>query len=248
MIRFFSADVGITFEPFDLWHVSVLFLVFLSVFLLFLFRKRIRSYRHEKRIRYAIGIAGIVFEIALHAWSLANGIWTYADNFPLAVCFFSLVMGIHVMFTKSRSVFDIGYYWAIGGLVSMLFPDIPYGPDRFRFYQFLFSHMLFFLMFMYMMFVHDYRPTGRGFLKSVFLLIILTYVVVLPVDLLTGANFLFLVEAEGTPFEIVSGHGYVLYLIGTFFFGLLVLFVWYVPIHILNRVETRRRKKGFASF
>jgi hypothetical integral membrane protein (TIGR02206 family) len=239
MKAFFSNEVGLSFEPFGLWHMLVLLLVIGSVFSLLIFRKKIRRSKYEQSLRITLGVLGILFEIALHAWAYANGIWTYTDNFPIAVCFFALAMGIYVMFTKSRAVFDVGYYWAIGGMVSILFPDIPFGPDRFRFYQFLFSHMLFFLMFLYMVFVHQYRPTFRGFVKSVVILFVITYGVVLPIDWLTGANFLFLVDPKGTPFEIVSGHGYVLYVVGTFVFGLLVMVVWYLPICVLNIFESK---------
>lgn len=240
MKAFFSADVNVMFEPYGVWHLLILGIVFVAVLMLFLFRKTIRASRHETVIRMTFGVMGILFEVSLHLWSLFNGIWTYQDNFPLAICFFSLAMGVYVMFTKSRSVFEIGYYWAIGGFVSLLFPDIPFGPDRFRFYQFLLSHMLFFLMFMYMLFVHRYRPTGRGFIKSFLWLFVISYGIILPIDWLTNANFLFFVTPDGTPFEIVWGYGYPLYLVGIFFFTLGVLLVWYAPIHLLNMIERKR--------
>jgi uncharacterized membrane protein YwaF len=162
------------------------------------------------------------------------------------VCFLSLAMGVWVMFTMSKTVFDIGYFWAIGGVVSVLFPDIPFGPDRFRFYQFLFSHMFFFLMFMYMLFVHRYRPDFRSFVKSLVILFVFSFVFVLPLDWLTDANFLFFVSPDGTPFEIVWGHGYLLYYVGIFVFGLAVLIVWYVPIYILNTIERRLERKRLS--
>jgi hypothetical integral membrane protein (TIGR02206 family) len=243
MRAFFSADVGMTFEPFGLWHVLVLSVVIVSVLVLFLMRKRIRISPHEKTLRIVFGVMGILFEVSLHVWSLANGIWTYAGSAPVAVCFLSLAMGVYVMFTMSKPVFDIGYFWAIGGVVSVLFPDIPFGPDRFRFYQFLFSHMFFFLMFMYMLFVHRYRPDFRSFVKSLVILFVFSFVFVLPLDWLTGANFLFFVSPDGTPFEVVWGHGYLVYYIGIFVFGLAVLTVWYVPIHILNTIEKRVERK-----
>lgn len=237
MKDFFSATVGRTFEAFGLAHWIILGITVLMIVLLYVFRQRLRNWKHEKRLRYALGFLGIGFEVSLHIWQLLNGIWDYQDSAPIALCFFSLAMGIYVMFTKSYRVFEIGYFWAIGGVASILFPDIPYGWDRFRFYQFTFSHMTFFLMYLYMVFVHRYYPTWKSFLKALGYLVVLVFVIILPLDWLTNANFLFLVESGGTPFEIFEGHGYLLYLSGVVFMAIVVMFLWFLPVHFLMRKQ-----------
>ncbi|MGD9909813.1 MAG: TIGR02206 family membrane protein [Candidatus Izemoplasmatales bacterium] len=235
MKDFFSSTVGITFEPFGVYHIIILFITFLAIFLVYQFRLRIRLSKHEKAFRYTLAFIGIFFELSLHLWQIFNGIWTYQDSFPLALCFISLVLGIYVMFTKSYSAFEIGYFWAIGAVASILFPDIPYGPDRFRFYQFLFSHMNFFIMFMYMVFVHQYYPTFKSFKKSIIYLILLVFCIVLPIDYFTNANFLFLINSAGTPFEIFEGYGYGIYLLGIVSLSILVEIIWFLPIYFFTK-------------
>ena len=235
MKDFFSATVGIPFEAFGVYHLMILGLTILAVALIYLFRKRLASWKYEQRFRHALGLLGIFWEVSLHIWQLANGIWTYADSAPVALCFISLVMGIVVMFTKSYAVFEVGYFWAIGGVASILFPDIPYGPDRFRFYEFLFGHMTFFVMFMYMVFVHGYYPTFRSFRKAVIYLAVMSFAIILPLDRLTNANFFFLVSSAGTPLEIFEGHGYLLYLAGVAGLLFIVMFLWYLPLKIFIR-------------
>ena len=242
MKEFFSASVGITLEPFGLYHVLSLGLTVFAIAVIYPFRDSLQNWKHEKRFRYALGSFGILWELALYFWQIANGIWTYADTTPVALCFLSLAMGIYIMFTMSYSVFSIGYFWAVGGVVSILFPDILYGPDRFRFYQYVIGHVVFFVMFMYMVFVHCYYPTTRSFKKSVIYLILICFVVVLPLDWITNANFFFLIRADGTPFEIFEGHGYPLYLAGVVSLSLLVLYLWYLPVKFFMSPERKQHE------
>ncbi len=87
-------------------------------------------------------------EVSLQLWLVLNGNWTAKANLPVGLCSFSLYLGVFVMFTKNYKVFEIAYFWSIGGVISVLFPDILYGPDNFRYYNFLFLHMVFFFMYL----------------------------------------------------------------------------------------------------
>lgn len=235
MRDFFSTTVGMQLQPFDVYHLTSLGLIVVTVVLIYLFRDKLRNWEYEKQFRYALGYFSIIWEVALHYWQAANGIWTWADSAPLSLCFISLVMGIYVMFTKSFRVFEIGYFWAIGGVASILFPDIPYGADRFRFYQYILGHLVFFVMFMYMIFVHRYHPSFQSLKQSVIYLTIICFAFILPVNLLTDANFLFLLRADGTPFEIFEGHGYAVYLAGVVTLAIAVMYLWYLPLKFFIR-------------
>jgi len=233
MSEFFSATVGIQLEPYDVYHLASLALIVVTVFLIYRYREAFRTWKHEQVFRYGLACFMIAWELALHAWQIGNGIWTWADSAPFALCGFSLGLGIYVLFTRSFRVFEIGYFWAIGGVASILFPDIPFGPDRFRFYQYMLGHLMFFAMFMYMLFIHEYYPNFQSLKRSMLYLIILVFGFILPLNVFTDANFMFVMEADGTPFEIFEGHGYPLYLTGVVALGLAVMFAWYLPLKFL---------------
>ena len=141
------------------------------------------------------------------------------------------------MFTKSWKVFEIAYFWALGGLISVLFPDILFGPDRFRFYQFLLAHIVFFWMYMYMMFVHRYIPTNKSFMKSFGLLLLLVIFVIIPINFWWGANFMYLASPGDTPFTIVANDNYFLYALGCIVFASLVIVLWYSPIWVYHQIQ-----------
>ncbi len=241
---FFSDEPGILFVEFGIWHIIPLVLITLGVILIYIFRDQLKNYKYEKWIRYSMGVFGIIMELSLHIWKAMNGGWHFPQDMPIGLCAFSLFLGIYVMFTKSWKVFEIAYFWSIGGLVSVLFPDVPYGPDRFRYYQFLLSHMIFFWMFMYMMFVHRYVPTNKSFKKSFVLLTIVVIFVIIPINFWWGANYMYLREPGETPFLMFANDNYLIYATQCILFAMVVMAAWYSPIFIYNRITCKKNKRA----
>lgn len=232
---FFSDEVAIRFEEYGIWHILPLIVILTGVLFIYFFRNKLKNHKHEKYIRYGIASFAIIMEVSLQVWKIGNGIWSFPDSMPIGLCQFSLFMSIYVLFTKSWKVFEIAYFWSLGGLVSVLFPDILYGPDRFRYYQFLLAHMIFFWSFMYMLFVHNYVPTNKSFKKSFFLLLGLVLLVIIPINFWWGANYMYLHHGGDTPFSIFEGHGYFLYATGCIILAMIVMALWYSPIVIWRK-------------
>ena len=229
MKAFFSHTVGIEFTEWGIYHLIPLVLIVVGVFLIYYFKNEIRDSKNERYFRYTLGITGIVMEVSLQIWKLTSGTYTL-DNLPIGICAFSMFMGIYVIFTKSYKVYEIAYFWAIGGVVSILFPDILYGPDRFRYYEYVIGHVSFFFMIMYMLFVHDYIPTFNSFKKSFLLLLGIVLIFIIPINNLLGTNYMYLLEPGDTPFGIFWGNGYFLYVVGSILLSMVVMTFWYLPI------------------
>jgi len=237
---FFTDQVGIEFQEYGIWHILPLAVIVLGVILIYLFRNKLRNYKHEKYIRYGMATFAIIMELSLHAWKIGTGTWHFPDSLPIGLCAFSLFMSIYVLFTKSWKVFEIAYFWSLGGLVSVLFPDILFGPDRFRYYQFLLSHMIFFWGFMYMMFVHGYIPTNKSFKKSFLLLLGMVTIVIIPLNFAWNANFMYLRTPGDTPFLLFDGHGYLFYAVACITLSALVIAAWYSPIWIYHQIQKKK--------
>lgn len=236
MQTFFSHTIGIEFNEWGIYHLIPLLIIIVGVFLIFYYRKEIKESKNEKYFRYALGSLGIIAEITLQIWKASEGNYTLND-LPVGVCAFSMFMSIYIMFTKNFKVFEIAYFWAIGGVVSILFPDILYGPDRFRYYQYVIGHVSFFFMIMYMLFVHDYIPTFNSFKKSFLLLLAVVLLFIIPFNNIFDTNFMYLLEPGDTPFELFWGKGYFLYLIGSIVLSAIVIYVWYLPIIVYTKYK-----------
>lgn len=239
---FFGKEVGIEFQEYGIWHLLPLLVIILGVLLIFIFRNKLRVSKHEKYFRYALAITAIVMEVSLHLWYIFNGTWSFPEQMPIGLCAFSLFMSIYVLFTKSWKVFEIAYFWSLGGLISVLFPDILYGPDRFRYYQFLLSHMVFFWSFMYMMFVHKFIPTNKSYAKSFWLLLATVLIVIIPLNFAWDANYMYLASPGDTPFGIFAGHGYLFYATGCIVLAMIVITLWYSPIWIYHQTQKKKIK------
>ncbi len=240
MTGFFGDTVGIEFTTWGIYHWIPLFLVVAGVLIIYLLKDKIKTSGYDKQIRYTLGILGILSEVTLHLWLIFNGNWTLKANLPIGVCSFSLYLGIFVIFTKNYKVFEIGYFWAIGGVLSVVFPDILFGPDNFRYYDFLFLHMIFFFMYMYMMFVHDYVPTFSSFKKSFLLLLAIVLLIIVPANLIFGTNFMYLLEPGDTPFALFENSNYVLYLTGCIILSMIGMTIWYSPVAIYNYLKSKK--------
>ena len=224
---FFSHEVGMQFQEFGIGHIMTFVITIVGLILLYIYRKQLKNYKYEKQLRWGIAIFALVWEIGLYIFRLTeNPVPPWNDIVPFgSLCGIALFVGMAVLVTKSYKLYEIGYFWTFGAIASLLFPDIAYSFDRYRFYQFMIGHSLFFYMFAYMMFVHNFIPTLKSYGKSVLTLFIIT-ITYIGVNALLDVNFLFLAESEGTPFEIFEFGSQFLYIVLVIISAGVLMFIW----------------------
>lgn len=117
MKEFFSDDVGIVFVELGFLHIALLLFILLGSVLIFRYREQLRNYKYEKRVRYTMASFALLFEFALYAWKIGNGIWTWEDGLPIGVCGIALFLVIIAMYSKKFILFEIGFFWSFGGVI-----------------------------------------------------------------------------------------------------------------------------------
>lgn len=228
---FFTDTLGIEMAMFSPWHLLQIVITAVVVYLIYRYRHQLHDYKHEKTLRYVLASVLIVLELSSHLWKLYNGTWEWQHSLPLDLCAINIYAAIILFFTKSRKLFNIVYFWGFGALLSVLFPDMSYGPDRWRYYQFFYAHMMFLWMYLYLIFVHDFRPNRKQFLISCGILFVLAIGIVLPINLWLGENYMFVVRSDGTPLYLIEGFGQFVYTAGTVLVIFGVASIWYAPIY-----------------
>lgn len=223
------------FEPFSLNHIIPLLLIVIGVALIFIFRERLEKSKYEKTIRYSIATFAIILETSFQLWQMYHSKWNFAESLPLHLCRLTNYLGIIAMITKSHKIFKIAYFWCLGGVVSILFPDILHGPNRFRYYHHMISHILFFYMYMYMLFVLKFELNFKAFKKSYLILLVFVLFVIIPINNIFDMNYMYLLYPADTPFSIFEGNGYFLYLVGCLSLTTVIMILWYLPIHFYNK-------------
>lgn len=200
---FFGQGDTVEFKNFTLAHfLPILFMIGIII-LIYKFRKQIREYKHEDRLRLALGLILIITEMS-YFWRLvgveslnANPV----DHLPITICGWAIIFSSFMIATKSQSLFDIVYFWVFAGSTfGLLTPTvITYcGPTRFRYYQFWLEHISGFIVIFYMIFVHNFRPNWKSMLKSYLSLIVLAVVAIIANNMLPGANYLYVARPEDT--------------------------------------------------
>ena len=202
---FFGKGENIEFENFTLAHFLPIIIAAGIILLIYFYCNKIKEMKNERYFRYALGFMLIVCEMS-YFWrfvavpSLGGN---PVDHLPITVCGWAVVLASYMLVGKSRTLFDITYFWVFAGTVFALITPtvITYtGPTRYRYYQFWGEHLLGYIAIFYMMFVHKMRPTWKSFVKSYIALFVLALIAYWANAVIgPGANYLFLAKPEDTP-------------------------------------------------
>lgn len=202
---FFGKGESVEFENFTLAHFLPIIIAAGIIFLIYFYRDKIKEMKNERYFRYALGFMLIVCEMS-YFWrfvavpSLGGN---PVDHLPITVCGWAVVLASYMLVGKSKTLFDITYFWVFAGTVFALITPtvITYtGPTRYRYYQFWGEHLLGYIAIFYMMFVHKMRPTWKSFVKSYIALFVLALIAYWANAVIgPGANYLFLAKPEDTP-------------------------------------------------
>ena len=202
---FFNEGKTEEFANFTLTHLMPILVAVAVILLIYFFKDKIKSLRHECYFRYTLAFALIISEMSYY-WRLIaipslepNPI----EHLPIAVCGWVAIFGSYMVIGKSQTLFDIIYFWAFSGSIfALITPTVITftGPTRFRFYQFWAEHLLGYVALFYMIFVHKMRPYIKSMLKSYIALIIMAVIAYFTNRMLgPGANYLFMAKPEDTP-------------------------------------------------
>ena len=233
-MKFFGDEVGIEFVSFGFAHILLFIGVFIGATLIIVFREQIRNYKYERKIAKIVAVTALVWELGLYTWKIGNGIWEWADALPIGLCAFTLYIAIFALYFKKFKLFAIGYFWTWSAIASVLFPDILFSYDRYRFYQFMLGHINFFLMFVYMIFVYKWYPTWKSWKRSCITLSTIVVILIIASNA-TNANLMFMLNGDGSPFEMFEGYGYAVYLLGVVSMSFVIILIWMIPFAIYHK-------------
>ena len=202
---FFGQGDTPEFKNFTLAHFLPILLAIGLIVLIYFSRDKLRACKHEKVFRYILAFMLIISEMSYY-WRLV-GVPSLGpnpvDHLPITVCGWVAIFASYMVIGKSKTLFDICYFWLFAGSIFALITPtvITYtGPTRYRYYQFWLEHTLGYIAVFYMIFVHGMRPTVKSAVKAYIALIVLAVIAYFANQLIgPGANYLFMAKPEDTP-------------------------------------------------
>lgn len=171
MSKFFSlSNIDTNYEITLLEKIIPIFILIVLIITLYLNRDKIRNNKLlDKKIRYYCGIISLIFLSIYYIleWS-KNGVTVF--NLPLHICFISNILCIILCFNKNRQLFSFVVFTGIlGGLSSLLAPELDLSFKYFRYYQFMVCHISIIIIPVYFIFIYKYNVSLKDTLNVIFI-------------------------------------------------------------------------------
>ncbi|WP_232697333.1 YwaF family protein [Brevibacillus daliensis] len=239
MPQYFGSFIeGDPFIHYSVSHLIMLLITVLVIILMYAYKRASESFQWG---RLVLALLLILSEGSLHYWYFANGIFSPVDTLPLELCSISALLCIIMLLTKSYRIYEIVFFWGLGGATqALLTPVLDFPYPYFRFFQFFITHIAIVLACLYMTWIKGYRPTMRSVWKSFGWLQILA-LCVFAVNKWVGANYMFLSHKPHYPTLLDLLGPYPGYIIWLELIALGVFFLLYAPFGIQNWLGKKKR-------
>jgi len=220
-----NLDYAIVFMSRDWIVANSLSLTFLIICLL------IGKYSSKKNVelfsRYFVYLFIVIYFIynVLH---LYEGSWSLNKRLPLHLCGITSVITCFILFIdKKQFWFEFLFYAGIlGGLNALMTPLIDnYTGVDFFYYEYFYSHTSIIILPLYMYYYMGMNLSKYSWLKS-FLFINVLLIIIMPIDFLIDANYMYLKNPPEVEHPLVSGE-WPYYLVNLEFVVLFLLYFTY---------------------
>jgi hypothetical integral membrane protein (TIGR02206 family) len=191
---YWSSDFNdIAQKHFSPAHIISLIIIVFIIFLIYILKNKLKDDKKEKISSSIIGAILILHQISLYYWYVDNNKLSLRESLPLYLCRLSLILCILMLFTKSHKIFDVVYFWGLGGAtIALLFHDTSlFNFPHYIFIQFFVSHGGILVSIFFMMFVHNYSPSLTS-LKRTFNWTFIFFIITIPTNYLINSNYSYL--------------------------------------------------------
>lgn len=232
-----------SFQPFSVSHWTALILVATVNILVYLHRDRLRNSRLAAYAHGIMIVLLLLLALSMQAWYYLNGTWTVQESLPLHLCDFSLFICGLMLFTNNYTLYELAYFWGVGGSVQALVtPNLGYVFPHLVFFQFFMLHGLILTVCLWVTFVDGLRPTSRSVWKVLGITNIYMLLVAV-LDYLTGANYMFLCQKPFAPSLLDIMGPWPWYILTGELVALLMFYLCYLPF-AWKRIWARLSPQG----
>jgi hypothetical integral membrane protein (TIGR02206 family) len=247
LYKYFSIDYnGGEFKMFSVSHIVAILLLILSIFLIYLFRERLRD-KKTNLISSWILSGMLIFQALIYIlWSILVGDFSVRYSLPLHLCDISINLCAIMVVNKNKLLFETSYFWGLGGaLQAFVTPDLGrYSFPHFLFWQFFSAHGFVILSCMFMVIVERLMPT----LKSVWRTFLITnayMVIIAVVNKLLGSNYLYICEKPQDASIMDYLGPWPWYVLSLEFVAVIIFFICFLPFPVMEYIK--KRKSNFIN-
>jgi len=227
------------FRLFGSPHLAALGLtVLLSAALVWAGRSR-RLAGQQRRLSLYLALLLLLNELTWQGYLIYHSAWSLTDHLPFHLCDAAVVVSIAALVTQRQRLFELAYFWGLGGSVqALLTPGLTLPFPTYEFCRYFISHSGIVLVVAYLAFGRGLRP-GRGAAWRTILITTAYAVAVGALNRVIGANYMFLCGTPGTPSLLDWLAPWPWYLLPLAGIGSGVMLLLDLPYYLADR---RRRK------
>ena len=223
-------------------HQHLLTLGFLVIFGCLLLYPAVKWMDAARQREWAVGLASfmIVMEFLDRGYQVIVLNEAVKDNLPFHLCGIGVFLGAALLMSRNYRVFEVLYFWGlVGASQSVLTPDIEYRFPHFLYITFFLSHWMIIFAVLYMIIMEKMRPS-LGSLWRAMAYLNVYMLLVIPINLILGTNYLFLCEKPHGETLLNYLGSWPWYLLSLEVVALLFFLVVYAPYLIHDLVARRR--------
>ncbi|WP_053218043.1 YwaF family protein [Virgibacillus senegalensis] len=227
MREWFGVSSTDLFHPFSTSHLLMLVIYVVGVAGLFLLQRKLQKEQVRTVIRWLLFLLLFSFELSYQWWAVSHGIWSSQVHLPLHLCGIASIVAMLALIFQRKSFIRFAYFFAVvPAMLALITPDLPYGPEHFRFWKFFLHHIVISWSGIFVVLSTNTRITRSSMLQAFLFLVIYALIVGLLINPMSGANYLYLTRpaADTLLGHFGSGIQYYIQLVMTAFLAFSLLY------------------------
>ncbi|MGS2779229.1 YwaF family protein [Robertmurraya sp. GLU-23] len=231
----FFGHYGNPFEMYSLQHGVALLFIILVLGTVIWFRAHLRKPGWNRKFRYGLALLMLLLHVGLHLWYLTTGNWTAEQSLPFHLCTLTLFLSILLLFFRNFYLYEFVFFaGTLGAIQALLTPVLDVAFPHFWYFYFFIGHGGILLTALFMTAVEGFRPTWISVARTMLWLNVLM-VFVIPVNALTGANYMFLARKPDTVSLLDFLGPWPWYIISLEIVALVLCILLYLPFILFER-------------
>ncbi|MFQ6615684.1 MAG: TIGR02206 family membrane protein [Fidelibacterota bacterium] len=193
------------FVLFGLEHATAVAVVIALIAAAILQLKKHNSQAHKRQVHIWLAALILVREAGARALPFLRNEFSLSEDLPFHLCRVTQYLMVLYLLRPRQKLFDVLFYWIVGGSsLALMFPDLDARFPSVDSLLYWSSHGLPLFAVLYLVSVQGKRPSPGSFRSSFLFLNLFAMLVVLPADLLSGGNYLYLFEVPSVDFEPIG--------------------------------------------
>lgn len=228
------------FVMFSAQHwLSLLWVILLGIIIIAI-PKYSQSERIDKGMRLLISFIQYFLLITLRVVRISDGSFSMQESLPLHLCGFSAFLIPLMLFKNNEKLFQVLYFWGVGGATqSLLTPTLQNPFPSFYYFEFFLTHGIIITGALYMVFIENYRPSFKGLIRAYWL----TCLMLIPIGLinwLLGSNYFFIAHKPETASLLDFMGPWPLYMVPLSGVAFVIFFIVYSPFLVAELAGRNR--------